>query len=216
MKEDFRGCPPLCPQGGWRKATPFFLPVQGSEIRHSCYSHWPALRAADWRPDRSQSLLLSPKLGSAKPLFQHPQIFGTHLTAVTGTYLGMREVGAPLATSGSNADCPLPLLSWRLWERGQKPVVAGRQQRQGLPSQPGERNPAGGLGTGTAQTLLFSCHPIPRTEFSPVRILLRIFSPPRPVITDSHPKLPPPKHQQLHQLPAGQKFRCNEVFAQIH
>lgn len=28
--------------------------------------------------------------------------------------LGTREAGAPLATRGSNADCPLPLLSWRL------------------------------------------------------------------------------------------------------
>lgn len=37
----------------------------------------------------------------ARPLFREPG-------------LGIREAGAPLATRGSNADCPLPLLSWRL------------------------------------------------------------------------------------------------------
>lgn len=58
-----------------------------------------------------------------------------------GTYLGMREAGAPLATSGSNADCPLPLLSWRLQERGQKPEVVWRQQT-GLPSQLWEKTPS--------------------------------------------------------------------------
>jgi len=75
--------------------------------------------------------------------FPEPAGFRTpppaHSSCFWVTYLGMREAGAPLATSGSNADCPLPLLSWRLRERGQKPGVGGTQRRQALPSPPRER-----------------------------------------------------------------------------
>lgn len=45
----------------------------------------------------------------------------------------------------------------------------------------------------------------PATQYPGQRFpLLWIFSPPCPVLIDSHPKLPSPKHQQLHQLPGGQ------------
>lgn len=118
-----------------------------------------------------------------------------------GTYLGMREAGAPLATSGSNADCPLPLLSWRLWERAQKPVVVWRQQRQGLPSQPWEKTPSRWAQQRESKKPVTQ---YPRTEVFPIHILLWIFPPPGPVLTDSHPELPPPRQRQLHQLPARQ------------
>lgn len=43
----------------------------------------------------------SSELWEWKPLFREPG-------------LGTNEAGTPLATRGSNAECPLPLLSWRL------------------------------------------------------------------------------------------------------
>lgn len=43
----------------------------------------------------------SSELWEVRPLFRDPG-FGT------------KEAGTPLATRGSNAECPLPLLSWRL------------------------------------------------------------------------------------------------------
>lgn len=43
----------------------------------------------------------SSELWELRPLFRDPG-------------LGTKEAGTPLATSGSNAECPLPLLSWRL------------------------------------------------------------------------------------------------------
>lgn len=43
----------------------------------------------------------SSELWELRPLFRDPG-------------LGTKEAGPPLATRGSNAECPLPLLSWRL------------------------------------------------------------------------------------------------------
>jgi hypothetical protein len=43
----------------------------------------------------------SSELWEVRPLFRDPG-------------LGTKEAGTPLATRGSNAECPLPLLSWRL------------------------------------------------------------------------------------------------------
>lgn len=106
-----------------------------------------------------------------------------------GTYLGMREAGAPLATSGSNADCPLPLLSWRLWEESVKTydsVEASSSLEKGRLSTQRELKPC-----------FFSWYPISRTELSPIHTLLHIFSLRGPLLTDSHPK------HQLLQLPAG-------------
>lgn len=122
-----------------------------------------------------------------RPLFREPG-------------LGMREAGTPLATRGSNADCPLPLLSWRLQERGQKPVRVRRQKRRGLPSQPGKRTPSRHReGTNLAFFL-----PTPGIEVFPIHSPLQILFPLSSYPIDSHPQLLPPKHQQLHQLPAGQ------------
>lgn len=41
-------------------------------------------------------------------------------------------------------------------------------------------------------------------EVFPIHSPLQILFPPKPYLIDSHPQLLPPKHQQLHQLPAGQ------------
>lgn len=155
-----------------------------------------------------QLLFFPPKAELHKHLFQRPAAprAPSQLLAVAfgsmGTYLGMSEAGAPLATSGSNAECPLPLLSWRL-QREHRNLGWG-QQRQGLPPHPGRGPFPMGSAPGKHKPCFFSCHPIPRREFFPIQILLWIiFSPPGSVLRDSHPKLPPPKHQQLHQLPAG-------------
>lgn len=43
----------------------------------------------------------SSELWELRPLFREPG-------------LGTKAAGTPLATRGSNAECPLPLLSWRL------------------------------------------------------------------------------------------------------
>lgn len=147
------------------------FPCRAGEGRQSCLettlSSSTALLSQDDRLKAQPQLLLV--CHEARLCTQNPSSFSRshrHLLppipgvvfGPLGTYLGMREAGAPLAISGSNADCPLPLLSWRLWEESVKVYDCGSL------FQPGERQAEH---PETDQTLLFSWHPIPRTELYP-------------------------------------------------
>lgn len=178
-------------QGGWRKATPL-LTVQDLEtsLSSSTTLRATACARADRPKAQPQALMISPKLGSPgqrqapfpeHPGFWTPQAQLTELLLAQSTYFGTREAGAPFASGVFIANCPLSLLPQRLRERGHESVVARRAPSAG-------RGPFSRQAQHRkAQTLLFSCHPILRTEFSPIRILLQVLSTPAPLLTASHP-----------------------------